>query len=97
MQLANLDSVKDYHHFIKLYILVYTNLSGTDVRGLFNALRINDTFTSQAKSRLTEDLPASEMHRKETDYFTHSRPGVKDFGKETLGYSNKGSRVCCRL
>lgn len=79
MQLADLDGYEDYHHFLELYTSVHTD--GTDVRGLFNALRINDTFTSQAKSRLTEDLPASEIQRREKDYFTHSRPGAEDLAR----------------
>lgn len=46
MQLADLDGYEDYHHFIKLYTSVHTDLGGTDVPGLFDTLRINDTFTS---------------------------------------------------
>ncbi|CZT52678.1 uncharacterized protein RSE6_14033 [Rhynchosporium secalis] len=82
MQLADLDGYEDYHHFIELYTSVYTDLRGTDVRGLFDALRISNTFTSQAKSRVTEDLPTSEIQRKEKEYFTHSRPGAEDLARK---------------
>jgi hypothetical protein len=89
MQLADLDGYEDYHHFIKLYTSVHTDLSGTDVRGLFDALRVNDTFTGQAKWGLTEDLPASEIQRKEKDYFTHSRPGAEDLARKLSDKAGK--------
>jgi hypothetical protein len=82
MQLADLDGCEDYHHFIELYTSVHTDLSGTDVRELFDALRVTDTFTGEAESRLTEDLPASEIQRKEKDYFSHSRLGAEDLARK---------------
>ena len=82
MQLADLDGCEDYHHFIELYTSVHTDLSGTDVRELFDALRVIDTFTGEAESRLTEDLPASEIQRKEKDYFSHSRLGAEDLARK---------------
>lgn len=92
MQLADLDGHEDYHHFIKLYTSVYANLSGTDVRELFDALRANDTFTNQAKLRLIEDLPLSEIQRKEKDYFTYSRPGAEDLARKL---SEKAEKEAC--
>ncbi|CZS88451.1 uncharacterized protein RCO7_04372 [Rhynchosporium graminicola] len=82
MQLADLDGYGDYHQFIQLYTSVHTDLRGADVRGLFDALRIDDTFTRQAKSRVIKDLPASEIQRKEKDYFSHSRSGNEDLARK---------------
>ncbi|KAH9212384.1 hypothetical protein DL95DRAFT_447656 [Leptodontidium sp. 2 PMI_412] len=89
MQLADLDGYEDYHHFIELYKSVHRDLTGADVRGLFDALRINDTFANQAISRVIEDLPASEIQGKEKEYFAHSRPGAEDLARNISDRAGK--------
>ena len=82
MQLADLDSYEDYDHFIELYTSVRTDLSGTDVRGLFDAYRVKNSFISQAKSRLLEDMSASEIQRKEKEYFAYADAGAEDLARK---------------
>ena len=82
MQLIDLDSLEDYFQFVELYTLVHPDTNQTDVRRLFNALRENDTFIGQAKSLLKEDLLASEVRKKEKEYFTCSQPGAEDLARK---------------
>ena len=46
-------------------------------------------FRWHPKSRVTEDLPASEIQRKEKEYFTHSRPGAEDLARKLSDKAGK--------
>ena len=97
VQLADLDGYEDYHRFIELRAPFHTGLSGTHVRELFNTLRMNDTFTSQVKSRLTEDLPASDIQRKEKEHFSHSWPSAEDSARKLSDKTVKREQILLQI
>ena len=72
----------EYYLTVELYTSVRTDLSGTDVRGLFDAYRVKNSFISQAKSRLLEDMSASEIQRKEKEYFAYADAGAEDLARK---------------
>jgi hypothetical protein len=82
MRLIDLDGLQDYFHLVELYTLVYTNTNENDVRQQFNTLREDDVFIGEAKTLLKDDLPASEIQKKEKEYFAHSQSGAEALARK---------------
>jgi len=82
MQLIDLDSLQDYFQFVELYTSVYPDINETDVRRQFNALREDDVFIRQARKQLKDDPQASEIQKKEKQYFAHRASGAEALARK---------------
>jgi hypothetical protein len=82
MQLIDLDGLQDYFQFVELYTSVYTDTNETDVRRHFNALREDDVFIGQARTQLKDDPQASEIQKKEKQYFAHRASGAEALARK---------------
>ena len=76
------DGSQDYFFFIELFRSVYPDLSETDVRRQFNAIRQDPAFITQTQTGLKDDLPCSEVRKEEEEYFAHSKKGAESLARQ---------------